>query len=61
MSAVFSPFQLGQLALGNRIVIAPMCQYSIKGDAQRLAPSPFGRPGRMGSSIQVRQQTGQPI
>jgi 2,4-dienoyl-CoA reductase-like NADH-dependent reductase (Old Yellow Enzyme family) len=28
MSHLFSPWQLGQLALPNRIVIAPMCQYS---------------------------------
>ena len=28
MSALFSPFRLGRLALANRIVIAPMCQYS---------------------------------
>ncbi len=28
MSALFSPFALGPLALKNRIVIAPMCQYS---------------------------------
>lgn len=31
MSALFSPFQLGSLTLNNRIVIAPMCQYSAKG------------------------------
>ncbi|HWV15008.1 MAG TPA: NADH:flavin oxidoreductase/NADH oxidase [Cellvibrio sp.] len=28
MSQLFSPFALGQLELKNRIVIAPMCQYS---------------------------------
>ncbi len=28
MSALFSPFDLGALPLRNRIVIAPMCQYS---------------------------------
>jgi 2,4-dienoyl-CoA reductase-like NADH-dependent reductase (Old Yellow Enzyme family) len=28
MSQLFSPFQLGELALPNRIVISPMCQYS---------------------------------
>ena len=27
-SALFSPFSLGGLALRNRIVVAPMCQYS---------------------------------
>jgi 2,4-dienoyl-CoA reductase-like NADH-dependent reductase (Old Yellow Enzyme family) len=28
VSTLFSPWQLGQLSLSNRIVIAPMCQYS---------------------------------
>ena len=28
MSQLFSPFSIGQLQLKNRIVIAPMCQYS---------------------------------
>ena len=28
MSHLFSPWQLGKLALPNRIVVAPMCQYS---------------------------------
>ena len=28
MSALFSPLELGRLRLPNRIVIAPMCQYS---------------------------------
>ncbi|AMB75829.1 NADH:flavin oxidoreductase/NADH oxidase [Pantoea ananatis] len=28
MSKLFSPFSLGELTLDNRIVIAPMCQYS---------------------------------
>ncbi|MET0717734.1 MAG: oxidoreductase, partial [Pseudoxanthomonas sp.] len=28
MSQLFSPWQLGDLKLPNRIVIAPMCQYS---------------------------------
>ncbi|MCF3934776.1 NADH:flavin oxidoreductase/NADH oxidase [Acuticoccus sp. M5D2P5] len=27
-SALFSPFEVGSLSLANRIVIAPMCQYS---------------------------------
>jgi len=30
MSQLFSPFQIGGLSLANRIVIAPMCQYSAK-------------------------------
>ena len=28
MSRLFEPLQIGQLALRNRIIIAPMCQYS---------------------------------
>ncbi len=32
MSALFSPYALGDLALPNRIVIAPMCMYSADGD-----------------------------
>jgi len=28
MSALFSPLEVGSLRLANRIVIAPMCQYS---------------------------------
>src|SRR6202043_1764476 len=28
MSALFTPLRVGTLALSNRIVIAPMCQYS---------------------------------
>lgn len=34
MPTLFSPFQIGPLTLRNRIVIAPMCQYSaLEGDA----------------------------
>src|ERR1700704_6691269 len=34
MSALFSPFQLRGLALPNRIMVAPMCQYSaVNGEA----------------------------
>jgi 2,4-dienoyl-CoA reductase-like NADH-dependent reductase (Old Yellow Enzyme family) len=28
MSVLFTPFQVGALGLANRVVIAPMCQYS---------------------------------
>ncbi len=28
MSALFTPFRLGELELANRILVAPMCQYS---------------------------------
>src|ERR1700728_5472086 len=34
MSALFSPIQLRSLALPNRIMVAPMCQYSaVNGEA----------------------------
>jgi 2,4-dienoyl-CoA reductase-like NADH-dependent reductase (Old Yellow Enzyme family) len=32
MSALFTPFSIGPLELPNRIVIAPMCQYSADGE-----------------------------
>jgi 2,4-dienoyl-CoA reductase-like NADH-dependent reductase (Old Yellow Enzyme family) len=28
MSRLFDPWQIGELRLANRIIIAPMCQYS---------------------------------
>ena len=31
MSALFTPFRIGSLELSNRIIIAPMCQYSAVG------------------------------
>jgi 2,4-dienoyl-CoA reductase-like NADH-dependent reductase (Old Yellow Enzyme family) len=31
MSVLFSPLSIGSLALKNRIIIAPMCQYSARG------------------------------
>ena len=31
MSALFSPIRLRELALSNRIMVAPMCQYSAEG------------------------------
>ena len=35
MSALFSPIQLRGLKLPNRIMVAPMCQYSaVDGDGQ---------------------------
>jgi hypothetical protein len=38
MSKLFEPISLGQLTLPNRIVIAPMCQYSSdNGKATSLA------------------------
>jgi 2,4-dienoyl-CoA reductase-like NADH-dependent reductase (Old Yellow Enzyme family) len=36
MSASFTPYRLGSLELRNRIVIAPMCQYS----AQKIPVGP---------------------
>ena len=45
----FTPFRLRGLALANRIVVSPMCQYSAEdGTPERLAPGAPGqpRPGR---------------
>ena len=28
MSALFTPLEVGGLSLANRVIIAPMCQYS---------------------------------
>src|ERR671933_1626921 len=33
-SALFTPLQVGGLTLANRIVIAPMCQYSADGEGR---------------------------
>ena len=39
MSQLFSSFSLGELTLDNRIVIAPMCQYSAEaGNATATLP-----------------------
>lgn len=42
MSQLFSPVSLGKLELPNRIIIAPMCQYSAEdGKATVLAYHAF--------------------
>ena len=39
--ALFTPYRIGSLELRNRIVIAPMCQYSADGrSGDRLARHP---------------------
>ena len=48
MSALFSPIQLRGLSLANRIMVAPMCQYSaVDGEASvvpmRSKEKPLGR------------------
>ena len=35
MSRLFEPLQIGALRLANRIVIAPMCQYSASDGSAR--------------------------
>ena len=46
MSRLFEPLDIGTLRLDNRIVVAPMCQYSRdRGHGRRLAPDP-SRPSR---------------
>ena len=34
MSLLFQPIQFGTLSLSNKIIIAPMCQYSATSDAE---------------------------
>ena len=51
MSRLFEPLRIGPLQLENRIVIAPMCQYSAEGGSAgdwhliHLDTSPYPVPG----------------
>ena len=52
MSLLFSPYQLGRLTLPNRIVIAPMCQYSAEdGNASDWHVLHFGRMALSGAGL----------
>jgi 2,4-dienoyl-CoA reductase-like NADH-dependent reductase (Old Yellow Enzyme family) len=58
-SALFSPYKINQLELANRIVVAPMCQYS----ADDGVPSPWhithlGMLANSGASLVVVEATG---
>ena len=52
MSLLFSPFSLGAVALKNRIVIAPMCQYSaVDGNASDWHLVHLGQLGLSGAGL----------
>ena len=58
MSLLFSPYQLGRLTLPNRIVIAPMCQYSAEdGNASDWHVMHFGRMALSGAGLFIIEAT----
>lgn len=58
MSQLFSPIRLGPVELDNRIVVAPMCQYSaIHGDAQDWHLVHLGGLAMSGASLLVLEAT----
>ena len=59
MSALFTPFALDGLSLPNRIVIAPMCQYSaVDGNAQDWHMMHLGNLALSGAGLLVIEATG---
>lgn len=58
MSALFSPARLGQLPLKNRIVVAPMCQYSAEhGQASDWHRIHLGTLAQSGAGLLVLEAT----
>lgn len=58
MSALFSPIQLGSLALTNRIVIPPMCTYSaIEGCATSWHTMHYGNLAQSGAGLLIVEAT----
>jgi 2,4-dienoyl-CoA reductase-like NADH-dependent reductase (Old Yellow Enzyme family) len=58
MSTLFSPYTLGSLPLANRIVIAPMCQYSAReGDATDWHLMHFGQMLMSGAALFIIEAT----
>ena len=58
MSALFQPFQIGALALANRIVVAPMCQYSaVEGTATDWHLIHLGHLALSGAGLMVVEAT----
>lgn len=58
MSKLFSPIQLGQIALENRIVIPPMCQYSaIDGNATDWHTMHYGSLSHSGAGLLIFEAT----
>lgn len=59
MSALFTPFDLDGLALPNRIVIPPMCQYSaVDGNAQDWHLMHLGNLALSGAGLLIIEATG---
>ncbi len=59
MSRLFSPHALGPLTLRNRIVVAPMCQYSaIDGAPQPWHHQHIGRLALSGAGLVIIEATG---
>jgi NADPH2 dehydrogenase len=57
-SALFSPFRLGPLELANRIVVAPMCQYSANdGCASDWHLTHLGMLANSGASLVIVEMT----
>ena len=57
-SPLFSPFQLGQLALANRIVVSPMCQYSAEeGNATAWHRVHLGQLAQSGAGLLIIEAT----
>jgi 2,4-dienoyl-CoA reductase-like NADH-dependent reductase (Old Yellow Enzyme family) len=58
MSRLFEPLQIGQLALRNRIIIAPMCQYSAtEGSATDWHLIHLGHLALSGASLMILEAT----
>lgn len=58
MSQLFSPVQLGSMQLDNRIVIAPMCQYSAQqGNAQHWHSVHLGHLALSGAALLIIEAT----
>jgi 2,4-dienoyl-CoA reductase-like NADH-dependent reductase (Old Yellow Enzyme family) len=58
MSHLFSPYSLGPLALANRIVVAPMCQYSaVDGCASDWHPIHLGQLAISGAGLLIIEAT----
>jgi 2,4-dienoyl-CoA reductase-like NADH-dependent reductase (Old Yellow Enzyme family) len=59
MSHLFSPFKIGRVELPNRIVIAPMCQYSaIDGSAKDWHLMHYGKLALSGAGLLIVEATG---
>ncbi|OIQ90982.1 NADPH dehydrogenase [mine drainage metagenome] len=57
-SPLFSSFQLGQLALANRIVVSPMCQYSAEeGNATAWHRVHLGQLAQSGAGLLIIEAT----